>query len=186
MSSERAVFLDTDVFKGPRLSTLRILDSQTYLKPTETFRYTHFSSSHPFITKKGFIKGEVLSLLRTNSVKENFYRYKRDFSEQRRLCNRVYRKALVHKILTEVQFSNRKEALRNKTKNAKEILQFVTTSTNNPATPNLKKILMTHWHIIQQQPRPIIFYRKEKSLKDVLVRAQKFLQLRRNHKSCKQ
>ena len=57
--------------------------------------------------------------------------------------------ALVHKILTEVQFSDRTEALRNKTKKAKEILPFVTT--NNPATPNLKK--MKHWHIIQQQPR---------------------------------
>ena len=37
MSSERGVFLDTDVFKGLRLSTLRILDSQTHFKPTETF-----------------------------------------------------------------------------------------------------------------------------------------------------
>ena len=72
MSSERAVFLDTDVFKGPRLSTLRILDSQTHFKPTETFQYTHFLSCQPFITKKRFIKGEALRLLRTNSVKEIF------------------------------------------------------------------------------------------------------------------
>ena len=42
MSSERAVFLDTEVFKGPRLSTLRIIDSQTHFKLTETFQYTHF------------------------------------------------------------------------------------------------------------------------------------------------
>ena len=32
MSSERDVVLDTEVFKGPRLSTLRILDSQTPLQ----------------------------------------------------------------------------------------------------------------------------------------------------------
>ena len=49
----------------------RILDSQTHFKPTETFQYTHFSSCHPFITEKGFIKGEALCLL-TNSIKENF------------------------------------------------------------------------------------------------------------------
>ena len=147
MSSERTVFLDTDVFKGPRLSTLRILDSQTYFKPTEIFQYTHFSSCQPFITKNRFIKGEALRLLRTNSVKEIFFKYKRDFEQS--LCNRGYPTALVHKILTEVQFSDRTEALRNKTKKAKEILPFVTT--NNPATPNLKK--MKHWHIIQQQPR---------------------------------
>ena len=42
-------------------------------------------------------------------------------------------------------------ALHNKTKKAKEILPFVTTF--NPATPNIKKILMKHWHINQQQPR---------------------------------
>ena len=44
MSSESVVFLDTDVFKGLRLSSLRILDSQTHFKPTETFQYTHFLS----------------------------------------------------------------------------------------------------------------------------------------------
>ena len=47
MSSERAVFLDTEVFNRPRLSTLRIIDSQTH-----------------------FIKGEALCLLTTNSVNE--------------------------------------------------------------------------------------------------------------------
>ena len=60
MSSKRAVFLDTEVFKGPRLSSLGILDSQTYFQPTETFQYTHFSSCHSCNTKKGFIKGEAL------------------------------------------------------------------------------------------------------------------------------
>jgi len=77
---------------------------------------------------------------------------------------------LVHKILTEVQFSDRAEALRNKTKKAKEILPFVTTY--NAATLNLKKIPMKHWHIIQWQPRlahifnqpPIVSSKKEKSL----------------------
>jgi len=69
MSSERTVFLDTEVFKGPRLTTLKILDLQTHFKPTKTFQYTDFSSCHPFNTKKGFIKGEELRALRTYSVK---------------------------------------------------------------------------------------------------------------------
>ena len=124
MSSERAVFLDTEVFKGPYLSTLKILDSQTHFKPTECFQQTHFSPCHSLNTKEGFIKGEALRLLRTNSVKDNFNKYKRDFEQ--RLCNRAYPTALVHKILTEVQFSDRTEALRNKTKKAKEILLLVT------------------------------------------------------------
>ena len=93
MSSERAVFLDTEVFKGPRLSSLGILHSQTHFKPTETCQYTHFSSCHPFNTKESFIKGEALRLLRANSVKENFYKHKRDFEQ--RLCNRGYPTTLV-------------------------------------------------------------------------------------------
>ena len=152
-----------------------ILDSQTHFKPTETFQYTHFSSCHPLKTKKGFTKGEAQSLLRTNSVKENFDKHKRDL--QPRLCNRSCPTTFVHKILTEVQFSDRTKTLYDKTKKGKEILPFVTTY--NPVTPNLKKTLMKHWHIIQQQRRlahisnqpPIVSYRKEKSLKDILVRA---------------
>ena len=60
---------------------------------------------------------------------------------------------LVKEILTVVKLTNRKGTLRNKTKQTKEILTFVGTCTNNLATPNLKKILMKHWHIIQQQPK---------------------------------
>ena len=182
MSSERAVFLDTEVFKGPRLSTHKILDLQTHFKPTETFQYTHFSSCHPLNCKKAFIKGVALRLLRTHSVRENFEKNKRDF--EHRLCKRGYLLTLVQEILTDVKFTDRKEALRNKTTTKKEILPFVTTY--NLATPNLKKILMKHWRIIQQQPKlqkifnqpPIVSYRKEKSLKDILVRA-KILQSRK-------
>jgi len=50
LSSSKAVFLDTEVFKGPRFSTLNILDIQTHFKPTESFQYTHFSTCHPLNT----------------------------------------------------------------------------------------------------------------------------------------
>ena len=54
---------------------------------------------------------------------------------------------LVKEILTEVMFTDRKEALRNKT-NKRDFtvcyyLQYGHT----------KKILMKHWHVIQQQPK---------------------------------
>ena len=84
--------------------------------------------------KNGFIKGEALRLLTTNSVKDNFYKHKRDFEFAQRLSNRSYPTALVNKIPTEVQFSERTEALPSQTKKAKEILPFATT--DNPATPN--------------------------------------------------
>ena len=53
---------------------------------------------------------------------------------------------LVQEIMTEVKFTDGDDALRNKTKQTKQILPLVTTYkyTYNPATPNLKKILMKH------------------------------------------
>ena len=175
MSSEKIVFLDTEVFKGPRFADRKTLDVQTHFKPTETFQYTHFSSSHPLSVKKGFIKGEALRLLRTNSVKEIFELRKLEFLT--RLLERGYPRELAEKILAEVKFSSRNGALRNKTKTSNNVLPFVTTF--NPSTPNLKNVLMKHWHLITENNRlgqiyskpPIVAYRKDKSLKDLLVRA---------------
>ena len=128
-SSTDTIFLDTKVYKGPRFPTTNILDVQTHFKPTETFQYTHFSSCHPLSVKKGFIKGEALRLLKTNSVKESFKNLKREFES--RLYLRGYPQNLVRKILTEVQFSSRQSALRNKTRTSRPPLPFVTTY--NPA-----------------------------------------------------
>ena len=50
----------------------------------------------PFNTKNGFIKGEASRLLTTNSVKDNFYKHKRDFEFEQRLSTRSYPTALVH------------------------------------------------------------------------------------------
>ena len=41
-----------------------ILDKKTHFKPTETFQYIHFASSHPLGVKKSFVKGEALRCLR--------------------------------------------------------------------------------------------------------------------------
>ena len=175
MSSERAVFLDTEVFKGPRFASNKILDVQTHFKATETFQYTHFSSCHSLSVKKGFIKGETLRLLRTNSIKEKFESNKRDFKF--RLLERGYPEELVNKIQAEVDFSSRNNALKYKPMTSKNILPFVTTY--NPSVPKLKEILMKNWFLITNNPNlarifpdaPIVAYRKDKSLKDLLVRA---------------
>ena len=57
------------------------------------------------------------------------------------------------------------------------LMPFVTQY--NPSVPNLKNILMSKWHLIENQPLlreiyrepPFISHRKGKSLKDILVRA---------------
>ena len=148
MSSEHAVFLDTEVFKGPRFASNKILDVQTHFKATETFQYTHFSSCHPLSVKKGFIKGETLRLLRMNPIKEKFESSKRDFKF--RLLERGYPQKLVNNIQAEVDFSSRNNALKYKPKTSKNILPFVTTF--NPGVPKLKEILMKNWSLITNNP----------------------------------
>ena len=73
----------------------------------KTFQYTHFSSCYP--SKKG----EALCLLGINSVKETFKRSK--WGSEHRLCQRGYPLTLVKEILTEIKFTDIKEALRNET-----------------------------------------------------------------------
>ena len=67
ISENEITFLDATVFKGERFTVKSILDIKTHYKPTETFQYTHFTSCHPPRVKRGFIKGEAIRLLRTNS-----------------------------------------------------------------------------------------------------------------------
>ena len=161
MPSEKIVFLDTEVFKGRRFITEKVLDvqSETHFKPTETFQYTHFSSCHPLSVKKGFEKGEALCLLRTNSVKGSFELRKKQFLTRvlesfelrkkqllTRLLERGYPKRSTKDIVTDINFSMGNASLQKKLKTSKKIIPFITTF--NPASPNLKKIIIKHWRLI--------------------------------------
>ena len=127
---------------------------------------------------------EPLRLLQTNTVKESFELKKKEFLT--RLIEQGYPRELVETILAGVRFESRKRALQNKPKTSKKNLPFV--ATFNPATPNLKNILMKHWYLVtgnntlaQIYPyAPIVAYRKEKSLKDSLKLELKFLRFNSN------
>ena len=68
---------------------------------TETFQYTHFKSCHSPGVKKGFVKGEGLRLLRTNSSEETFVENIRLF--KLRLRARGYPYNLIDKTLSQVK-----------------------------------------------------------------------------------
>lgn len=71
---------------------------------------------------------------------------------------------MITNVLKEINFTGRKEA------------PFVTTY--NPAVSDIKKILMKHWHLITVNQNlnrifpypPFVSYKRNKSLKDFLVR----------------
>ena len=177
VSQLETTFLDTTVYKGERFEKESILDVRTHYKPTETFQYTNYSSCHIAGVKKGFVKGEALRLLWTNSSKDMFDKNIKNFRTH--LISRGYPNRLVDKILSEVNFADRKNALTQKQKAQKKILPFVTQF--QPSLPCLKNILMDKWHLIQNQPLlretykepPLISYiiiEKENRLKTCLLK----------------
>ena len=126
--------------------------------------------------KKGFIKGKALRLLRTNSLETKFEENICNFKSNLRV--RGYPDYLANKVYAEVKFTNRRLALEQRPQRFQSgFMPFVTQY--NPSVPNLKNILMSKWHLIENQPLltevyrepPFISYRKGKSLKDILVRA---------------
>ena len=128
ISDKEIIFLDTCIYKGARFEKESILDTRTYFKPTETFQYTHFKSCHPPGVKKGFVKGEGLRLLRTNSSEETFVENIRIF--KLRLRARGYPNNLIDKTLSEVKFSDRKKALKYNTRMQKKYIALC-----NPIQP---------------------------------------------------
>ena len=175
ISDIETTFLDTVIYKGERFKGQSILDIKTHFKPTETFQYTHFTSCHPPSVKIGFVKGEALRILRTNSSKATFEENISKF--KKRLLARGYPNNLIEKILSETKFTGRVSALKQDKQTQKEILPFVTQY--QPSVPNIKQALLKEWHLIQNQPLlrqifkepPIISFKKGKSLKDTLVKA---------------
>ena len=147
----------------------------THFYPTETSQYTHFSTCHPSDVKRGFIKGEAPVLLRTNSSKTLFEESVTNFKTH--LLERGYPENFIQTTLSEVTSEDRNQALRQKWKQNKNILPFVTQY--HPAVANLKAILMNSWHFITQQPLiksifkepPLTSYKRGRSLKEILVRA---------------
>jgi len=134
MGTHKTTFLDTIVYKGDRFLKESKLNVRTHFKPIETLQYTNFHSCHPPGITKGFIKGEALRLLRTNSSQRTFEENIRNFAAH--LTNRGYSALTVEKHLSEVNFTGTKTSLKNRNRTArKKILPFVTQY--HPALPNL-------------------------------------------------
>ena len=115
ISDKETNFLDTTIFKGERFHKDAIFDIRTHFKPTEKFQYTHYTSCHAPGVKKGFIKGEALRLLRTNSSETKFEENICNFKSNLRV--RGYPDYLVKK---SSQKSNSQTEGRHSSKNHKE------------------------------------------------------------------
>ena len=136
--------------------------------PTETFQYMNFYSCHPTGMKKGFIKGEVLRLLRTNSLQITFEEYQK-FSKP------PVRKGLpccyFKKVPLWGKICRQENSPTTETNPPVKLKTSTFCYTKWPALPNLKKILMGNGTLyktkrlrkIFKEP-PLISHHRGKSL----------------------
>ena len=180
ISEESVDFLDTRIYKGDRFKTSGILDIQTYFKPTNTFQYLHYSSSHPKGNLKGLVKGEAIRFLRTNSDPTNFEHTLSTFRHH--LLARNFPKNLVDPILATVPFSARPQYVQplnpnpNPIPNSKTIPRFITPY--SPYLNTLRQVLTDNWELISKDEQlcqlfeePQLCYKKNTSISNLIVRA---------------
>jgi len=101
------------------------------------------------VLKNGFVKGEALKILRTNSSEATFEENISNF--RKHLLDRGYPRNLVEKLPTGIKFTGRDSALKQNNRARKEILPFVT-HLYQPSVSTIKKALLKKWHLIQNQP----------------------------------
>ncbi|XP_072046899.1 uncharacterized protein [Amphiura filiformis] len=113
VASENEIqFLDLTIYKGVRFLSSNILDIKCFTKPTETWGYLDRSSCHNPSVFKGFIKGELIRLIRNSSDKKSFEDRKSIFIEK--LLSRGYNLKEINAASKEVNFESRQAYLTEK------------------------------------------------------------------------
>ena len=164
-------FLDTKVIKDVQ----GIISTDIFQKPTDTHPYLHWTSAHPPHLKKSIPYSQALRLRRicssTTILKQRILKYSNFFVA----CGYKRDRALseMRKVLSLTQ----DESLRVRERHTTSCIPFVTTY--NPRTSYIAEVANRNWHFLQSKERlahifrerPVIAYKRSKSLRDVLVRS---------------
>ncbi|GFO26689.1 hypothetical protein PoB_005319400 [Plakobranchus ocellatus] len=153
-----------------------ILHTDLYSKPTDTFNYLHWSSCHPYHTKKNIPYSLAFRLIRIGSSEKHFTN--RRHQPSLHLQSRGYPLRHIKSAITKAKQIPRHSAIQkrnNVTSNKNERIPFVLTY--NPALPNVSSILKTYFPILYSSDRckksipslPVTAFRRPKNLRDVLV-----------------
>ena len=151
------------------------LETDVYIKPTDSHQYLHRVSCHPNSCKKGIPYAQALRLRRICS-KETFFE-----SRARDLCSfleeRGYEKNVIQQQVDRARQTPRDEALRDKPR--KENTRIPFTVTYHPGLPNIGGMLRNLHPVLHSSQRcrdaikevPMVAFRRPKCLSDFLVRA---------------
>ena len=169
-SEHEIEFLDVKV-----LNESGVLETDVFIKPTDSHQYLHYSSCHPGACKRSIPFAQAMRLRRICS-KSCFFE-KRVGELVKFLMERGYRKASVEGQVDKVRRMSRAEILSKGNRPRSTKTPFVVTY--HPRLPDISKILRELHPILESSERcrnsitsvPFVAFRKPKSLQDYLVRA---------------
>ena len=172
ISNNEHIFLDT---KSHIQNDKIVVDLHT--KPTDSHQYLLPNSCHPKHCSKNIPYSLALRIKRICSDPNTFEIRATELSQH--LINRGYNPTDILNAIQKARERNRNDLLKYKHKPDTSLKRTPFVLTYHPNTPNIKMILNTHWPTIQSSAqlkdifpeKPIIAYRRPKSLRDILVRA---------------
>lgn len=152
-----------------------VLETDVFVKPTDSHQYLHYSSCHPGACKKSIPYAQAMRLRRICSKPYFFEKRAENLVEY--LIERGHQRNFVEKQIGRVRRMTREEAFRSKQQTRSAKTPFVVTY--HPGLPNISKILRELHPILKSSDRckkaikdiPLVAFRKPKSLGDYLVRA---------------
>lgn len=158
-------FLDTTVYKGPAHRQGHTLDVKVYFKETDTHALLFKTSFHPKHTFRGLIKSQLLRFDRICTQRTDFWEAVKVLF--RALRKRGYSRSFLRNCLKSYRVQKQKDQ--------KGLIPLITqfskvsTDFNHRMKNNYKAIIEDRG--LLQNYRIISAYRKNRSLKDLLVRA---------------
>ena len=182
-SDNLVTYLDLQIYKGNRFLEHGLLDHKINMKKTETHQWLCPESAHCPSVFTALVLGETIRYCRGHTSETNFVNKVNFFTDK--LVERGYDRPQVNEITSKVKFEDRDKYLNNSKEsrpnmNKKNIpLVLVTTYTPYIKTQDLKKVLLNHWHKIEQNPTlnalfpkpPLLAFKRAKNLADTLVKS---------------
>ena len=175
ISESSMVFLDTVIYKGIRFTESGVLDTKSYIKPTNSFQFLHRTSAHHKSVFKGFIKGECIRHARNTSSRDILIKELSDFKIQ--LLKRGYSENETNAIISEICAADRNKFTNKKRKNKNKQIPNVLITKYDPRINGIKKKLMKYWSTVMNDEQckkiftaePMVAFSKYKNIGDLVT-----------------
>lgn len=105
ISETEAIYLDLNLYKGPRYANEGKVDMRVYFKPTNKMLYLPAISNHPEKMKSGIVTGEAIRTLRNTSEKSEWLKALHKIFKG--LLARGYKAEMIKKKWKQVHFKDR-------------------------------------------------------------------------------